>query len=157
MSFYVAEARYKISFQKRKPFLKEFASEYLGKKQEQNPEEAPVEPAQDEEAKAMETEADAAAEQPREETEAGEPAANGAIATPMDQVAQESAGQATAEAAAPEVPQELNRNAQICNGQSCMVVHIDAVKPQILCLEPTTTIWKTRHICSFLCLLLGWE
>ena len=32
-----AEAKYDMSFQKRKPFLKEFASEYLAKKQEAKP------------------------------------------------------------------------------------------------------------------------
>ena len=104
----VAEAKYKISFQKRKPFLKEFASEYLGKKQELKPEEAVEEPGEEEEAKAMETEADAAAEQPKEETEAGEPAANGAIATPIDEDAKDPAGEPAAEAAAPDVIQLLS-------------------------------------------------
>ena len=100
----VAEAKHKVSFQKRKAFLKEFASEYLGKKQELKPEEAVEGPGETEEkAKAMETEADAAAEQPKEETEAGEPAANGAIATPMDEDAKEPAGEHAAEAAAPDV------------------------------------------------------
>lgn len=44
---------------------------------------------EEEEAKAMETEADAAAEQPKEEAEAGEPAADGAVAAPMETGAKE--------------------------------------------------------------------
>lgn len=38
-----AEAKYDMSFQKRKPFLKEFASEYLAKKQEAKPAEEALE------------------------------------------------------------------------------------------------------------------
>ena len=37
----------------------------------------------------METEADVAAEQPQEEAPAGEPAAGGAVAAPMDTAAEE--------------------------------------------------------------------
>ncbi|CAL5223040.1 g5495 [Coccomyxa viridis] len=99
---------HKMSFQKRKPFLKEVTSEYLGKKQAGKAEEAPEEAAAEEEAKDMETEADAAAEQPKEEVEAGEPAANGAIAAPMDEDAKEPAGDAAAEAAAPEAGDVAN-------------------------------------------------
>ena len=59
--------------------------------------------AKEEEAKAMETEADAAAEQPREETEAGEPAADGAVAAPMETDAKEPEPSVEPEAPAAEV------------------------------------------------------
>ena len=118
-----AEAKFKMSFQKRKPFLKELASDYLAKNQGGKPEEAAgddaKEAADEEEAKAMETEVDAAAEQPKEEAEAGEPAADGAIAAPMEEVAKGPA----AEAPTAEVSRLCTAHAsdcgriRSCNGQ----------------------------------------
>ncbi len=87
-----------MSFKDRKPFLKEFATNYLKNKIEEKTE-APQETAaaaeeqaekpEEEKAKAVETEADVAAEQPPEEAPAGEPAAGGAVAAPMDTAAEE--------------------------------------------------------------------
>jgi hypothetical protein len=59
--------------------------------------------AEEEKAKAMETEADAAAEQPKEEAQAGEPAADGAVAAPMETDAKEPEPAAEPEAPAAEV------------------------------------------------------
>lgn len=115
-----AEAKFKMSFQKRKPFLKELASDYLAKNQKEKPEEAAgdnaKEAADEEEAKAMETEVDAAAEQPKEEAEAGESAADGAIAAPMEDDAKEPA----AEAPTAEVSHLCAAHASVCGSiQSC--------------------------------------
>ncbi|CAK0784638.1 hypothetical protein CVIRNUC_007842 [Coccomyxa viridis] len=105
------QAKYNMSFKDRKPFLKEFATNYLKNKIEEKTE-APQETAaaaeeqaekpEEEKAKAVETEADVAAEQPPEEAPAGEPAAGGAVAAPMDTAAEEPKAVApAAEAAAP--------------------------------------------------------
>ena len=97
-----------MSFKDRKPFLKDFATTYLKNKIEDNAE-APQEAAaaaeeqaeepREEEAKAVETEADMATELPQEEAAAGEPAAGGAVAAPVDGAVEEPEPQAVAPAA----------------------------------------------------------
>ena len=93
-----------MSFKDRKPFLKDFATTYLKNKIEDKteaPEEAAAaaEEPRDEAAKAVETEADMAAEQPQEEDAAGEPAAGGAVAAPADGAAEAPEPEAAAPAA----------------------------------------------------------
>ena len=103
-----AEAKFNMSFKDRKPFLKDFATTYL-KNTIEDKTEAPEEAAavaeeqteepREEAAKAVETEADMAAKQPQEEAAAGEPAAGGAVAAPVDRAAEDPEPKAVAPAA----------------------------------------------------------